>query len=125
MYLLCVLAWSFYIMYFGVIIIYVVCFDVTIIHVVYVDGSLFMLCVLVDITVHFAMVVYLIPLKDCSVFLCDNFIKTCVLSFGVVFQVHFGVVSHLIMCVCLVLNYVYLRGHYIVWYFELSCILAS
>ena len=58
----------------------------------------------------FGVVIYLIPLIDRRghlfnsserffLDLCDNFIKTCVLSFGVVFEVHFGVVSHLIMCV--------------------------
>ena len=82
--------------------------------------SLLVLCVLVChylcacfgvvITVYFAVIIYLIPLIDrrghlfnsserFSLDLYDNFMKTCVLSFGVVFEVHFGVVSHLIMCV--------------------------
>ena len=71
-------------------------------------------CFGVVITVYFGVVIYLIPLIDRRghlfnsserfyLDLYDNFIKTCerscVLSFGVVFEVYFGVVSHLIMCV--------------------------
>ena len=85
---------------FGVVITCVVCFGV----------SLLMLGVLMFITMYFGVVIYLIPLIDrrghlfnsserFSLDLCNNFMKTCVLSFGVVFEVHFGVVSHLIMCV--------------------------